>query len=72
MTRSSPARRDTRREVAELIREIQQLTAERRRLEARRAGDGELDTNEREIDELRWLLADAARLEASDEPVRAA
>jgi hypothetical protein len=72
MTRSSAGRRDTRREVAELIREIQQLTSERRRLEARRAGGGELDTNEREIDELRWLLAEAARLEASDEPVRAA
>jgi hypothetical protein len=72
MTRSSAGRRDPRREVAGLIREIQQLTAERRRLEARRAGGGELDANEREIDELRWLLADAARLEASDEPVRAA
>jgi hypothetical protein len=72
MTRSSAGRRDTRREVAELIREIQQLTAERRRLEARSARGGELDTNEREIDELRWLLAEAARLEASDEPVRAA
>ena len=72
MTRSPAGHRDVRREVAELIREIQQLTSERRRLEARRAGGGELDANEREIDELRWLLADAARLEASDEPVRAA
>jgi len=72
MTRSFAARRDVRREVAELIREIQQLTSERRRLEARSAGGGELVANEREIDELRWLLAEAARLEASDEPVRAA
>jgi hypothetical protein len=65
-------RRDGRREVAELIREIQQLTAERRRLEARRAGDGELRANEREIDELRWLLADAARRSAGGEPLRVA
>jgi len=72
MTRSFAGREDGRREVAELIREIQQLTSERRRLEASRAGGGELDANEREIDELRWLLAEAARLEASDEPVRAA
>jgi len=72
MTRSFAGRGDVRREVAELIREIQQLTSERRRLEARSAGGGELVANEREIDELRWLLAEAARLEASDEPVRAA
>jgi len=72
MTRSFAGHRDTRREVAELIREIQQLTAERRRLEARGAGGGERDENEREIDELRWLLAEAARHEASEEPVQAA
>ena len=72
MTRSLARPRDARREVAELIREIQQLTAERRRLEARSAAGGELDENEREIDELRWLLADAARHEASEEPVEAA
>ena len=72
MTRTFAGRQDGRREVAELIREIQQLTAERRRLEARSAGGDELGTNEREIDELRWLLADAARRAATDEPVRAA
>ena len=72
MTRTFAGRQDGRREVADLIREIQQLTAERRRLEARSAGGDELDTNEREIDELRWLLADAARRAATDEPVRAA
>ena len=72
MTRTFAGRQDGRREVAELIREIQQLTAERRRLEARRAGGEELDTNEREIDELRWLLAEAARRAATDEPVYAA
>ena len=72
MTRTFAGRQDGRREVAELIREIQQLTAERRRLEARSAGGDELDTNEREVDELRWLLADAARRAATDEPVRAA
>ena len=55
-----------------MIREIQQLTAERRRLVSRRAGGVELDANEREIDELRWLLADAARRAASNEPVWAA
>jgi hypothetical protein len=71
MTRTFAGRNDGRREVADLIREIQQLTAERRRLEARRVHGGELDANEREIDELRWLLADAARRAAS-EPVRAA
>ena len=72
MTRTFAGRQDGRREVADLIREIQQLTAERRRLEVRRAGGDELDTNEREIDELRWLLAEAARRAATDEPVRAA
>ena len=72
MTRTFAGRQDGRREVADLIREIQQLTAERRRLERRRAGGDELDTNEREIDELRWLLAEAARRAATDEPVRAA
>ena len=72
MTRTFAGRQDGRREVAELIREIQQLTAERRRLEARSAGGDELGTNEREIDELRWLLADAARRAATGEPVRAA
>ena len=72
MTRTFAGRSDGRHEVADLIREIQQLTAERRRLAARSAGGIELDTNEREIDELRWLLADAARRAASDEPVRAA
>jgi hypothetical protein len=72
MTPSFAGQRDARREVAELIREIQQLTAERRRLEARSAAPGALDENEREIDELRWLLAEAARDEASGEPVRAA
>jgi len=72
MTGTSAGRRDGRREVAELIREIQQLTTERRRLEAKSARNGELVANEREIDELRWLLADAARRAANDEPVRAA
>jgi hypothetical protein len=72
MTGTFVGRQDGRREVADLIREIQQLTAERRRLEARRAGGDELGTNEREIDELRWLLAEAARRAATDEPVRAA
>ena len=50
MTRTFAGRQDGRREVAELIREIQQLTAERRRLGARHAGDAELDASEREID----------------------
>ena len=72
MTRTFAGRMDGRHEVADLIREIQQLTAERRRLAARSADGIELDANEREIDELRWLLADAARRAASNEPVRAA
>ena len=72
MTRTFAGRNDGRHEVADLIREIQQLTAERRRLAARSADGIELDTNEREIDELRWLLADAARRAASDGPARAA
>ena len=72
MTRTLAGHRDGRHEVADLIREIQQLTAERRRLAGRSADGSELDANEREIDELRWLLADAARRAASDEPVPAA
>lgn len=72
MTRTLAGRGEERHEVADLIREIQQLTAERRRLAARSADGLELDVNEREIDELRWLLADAARRAASDGPARAA
>ena len=72
MTRTFAGRMDGRHEVADLIREIQQLTAERRRLAERSADGIELDANERETDELRWLLADAARRAASNEPVRAA
>jgi hypothetical protein len=72
MTRTLAGRGEERHEVADLIREIQQLTAERRRRAARSADGLELDANEREIDELRWLLADAARRAASDGPARAA
>ena len=72
MTRTFAGRNEERHEVADLIREIQQLTAERRRLAARSADGIELDANEREIDELRWLLADAARRAASNGPARAA
>jgi hypothetical protein len=72
MTRTLAGRGEERHEVADLIRVIQQLTAERRRLAARSADGLELDANEREIDELRWLLADAARRAASDGPARAA
>ena len=66
MTQTYAGRRDERHEVTDLISEIQQLTAERRRLEARSADVTELDANERAIDELRWLLADAARRAAGD------
>jgi len=71
MTRTVTQRRDLRREVAGLIREIQQLTRERRRLMALGAELIELEANERAIDELRWLLADAARRTAP-EPANAA
>jgi hypothetical protein len=72
MTRTFAGRSHGRQEVADLIREIQQLTAERRRLEAKSADGSELDANEREVDELRWLLAEAARRVASGGSVRAA
>ncbi|HET8811856.1 MAG TPA: hypothetical protein VFM67_04605 [Gaiella sp.] len=71
MTRTFAGRRDGRREVAGLISEIQQLTSERRRLVARGADGMELEANERSLDELRWLLADAARRSAV-EPATAA
>jgi hypothetical protein len=71
MTRTFAQRRDGRREVAGLISEIQQLTTERRRLAARGAERVELEANERTLDELRWLLAEAARRSAV-EPVSAA
>ena len=71
MTRTLAQRRDLRREVAGLIREIQQLTSERRRLMALGAERAELEANERAIDELRWLLADASR-QAAVEPATAA
>ena len=71
MTRTFAQRRDGRREVAGLIREIQQLTTERRRLVAGGAEGVELEANERTLDELRWLLAEAARRSAV-EPVSAA
>jgi hypothetical protein len=71
MTRTFAQRRDGRREVAGLIREIQQLTTERRRLVASGAEGVELEANERSLDELRWLLAEAARRSAV-EPASAA
>ena len=71
MTRTFSQRTDGRREVAGLIREIQQLTRERRRLVARGADGVELEATERTLDELRWLLADAARRSAV-EPATAA
>jgi len=71
MTRTFAQRRDGRREVAGLVSEIQQLTSERRRLVARGAEGMELEANERSLDELRWLLADAARRSAV-EPASAA
>jgi hypothetical protein len=71
MTRTFAGRRDGRREVAGLISEIQQLTSERRRLVARGADGMELEANERSLDELRWLLAEAARRSAL-EPATAA
>ena len=61
MTRTFANRRDGRREVAALVSEIQQLTRERGRLQARGEASMELEANERALDELRWLLADAAR-----------
>lgn len=71
MTRTFAVRRDGRHEVAGLVREIQQLTSQRRRLVALGAERAELEENERAIDELRWLLADAARRTAA-EPATAA
>ena len=71
MTRTFAQRREGRREVAGLIREIQQLTTERRRLVAGGAEGVELEANERSLDELRWLLAEAARRSAV-EPASAA
>jgi hypothetical protein len=71
MTRTFADHRDGRRELAGLIREIQQLTTERRRLVAADADGVELEANERAIDELRWLLAEAARRSAV-EPLTAA
>ena len=71
MTSTFAQRGDGRREVAGLISEIQQLTTERRRLVARGAGGVELEANERALDELRWLLAEAARRSAV-EPATAA
>ena len=71
MSRTFAQGRDGRREVAGLISEIQQLTTERRRLVTGGAEGVELEANERSLDELRWLLADAARRTAV-EPVTAA
>jgi hypothetical protein len=71
MTRTFAQRRDGRREVAALVSEIQQLTRERRRLRARDDAGMELEANERALDELRWLLAEAARRTAP-QPANAA
>ena len=71
MSTTFAQRRDGRREVAGLISESQQLTTERRRLVARGVDGVELEANERSLDELRWLLADAARRSAV-EPATAA
>jgi hypothetical protein len=71
MTKTFANRRDGRRELAGLVSEIQQLTTERRRLVACGADGMELEANERALDELRWLLAEAARRSAV-EPATAA
>jgi hypothetical protein len=71
MTRTFAGRRDGRREVAALVSEIQQLTSERRRLQTRGGASMELEATERALDELRWLLAEAARRSAV-EPATAA
>jgi len=64
---------DQRRKVAGLVRRVQALAAERRRLEARRATEQELAANERRLEQLRWRLAHAARRAAAgDEPLMAA
>ena len=64
---------DQRRTVAGLVRRVQTLTAERRRLLARRATPQELAENERRLAQRRWRLAHAARRAASgDEPLAAA
>ena len=64
---------DERRTVAGLVRRVQTLTAERRRLLARRATPQELVENERVLEQLRWRLAHAARRAASgDGPLAAA
>ena len=56
---------DQRRTVAGLVRRVQALSAERRRLLARRATPQELAENERVLEQLRWRLAYAARRAAS-------
>jgi len=74
-TNRTSARReyvDPRRRLAVLVRRIQTLTAERRRLEARRASAQELAANERLLERLRWQLAHAARRAANGEPLTAA
>ena len=71
MTGTFAGRRDGRRAVAALVSESQQLPSERRRLQARADASMELEANERALDELRWLLAEAARRSAV-EPATAA
>jgi hypothetical protein len=64
---------DQRRTVAGLVRRVQALSAERRRLLARHAPPQELADNERALEQLRWRLAYAARRAASgDGPLAAA
>lgn len=63
---------DQRRTVAVLVRRVQALTAERRRLLARHATQQELAENERVLEQLRWRLAYAARRAASGDGTLAA
>jgi hypothetical protein len=60
-TQTDVATRGSNREVVRLVRRIQAITLEVRKLQQNETNDAELATKERALEQLRWRLATAAR-----------
>jgi hypothetical protein len=62
-----PTTRDSRSELAPLVRRIQELTLELQELRKQPGANPELEAKERTLDQLLWRLATVARREAHDD-----
>ena len=62
-----PTTRDSRSELAQLVRRIQNLTLEVQELRKQPGTNPELEAKERTLDQLLWRLATIARRSATDD-----